>query len=70
MRIYFGNRKLTHFIQSYREVDFDSSNVVLAESAQVVTPTVARAPVMPSVVRISVSPGKKREKFNEFKRWS
>ena len=52
-------------------MDSSSDTIVPTASAQVATPTVAQAPVMPTIVPISVSPGEKLEKFNElnFKRW-
>ena len=45
--------------------------MVPTASAQVATPTVTHAPVMPTTVPISVSPGEKPEKFSglNFKRW-
>ena len=71
LRIGLGNRKLTHFLQICRKMDYDSNNVVLAAFEQVATPTVAQVPVMPTVMHISVSPREKVEKFNglNFKRW-
>ena len=70
-RIGFGNRKLTHFLQSCIKMDSDSNNVVLAASAQVATLTVAQVLVMLTVVPISISLYEKPEKFNglNFKRW-
>ena len=52
-------------------MDLDSHNDVPHASAQVSTPTVAQALVMPTNVPISVSLGEKRKKFNglNFKRW-
>ena len=71
LRIFFRNRKLTHFPQSCREMDSNSNNVVPPASAQVATLIMAQALVMPTIVPISVSPGDKLEKFNRlnFKRW-
>ena len=45
--------------------------MVPTASTQVATPTVTQAPVMPTTVPISVSPGEKPEKFSglNFKRW-
>ena len=59
------------FLQFYREMDVDSHNDVPHASAQVATPTVAQALVMPTNVPIFVSLGEKRKKFNglNFKRW-
>ena len=64
LRIGFGNRKLTHFLQFCREMDYDSNNIAPATSAQVATPTVAQVLIMPTVVLISISSGEKPEKFN------
>ena len=52
-------------------MDFGSDTSILTTSAQVTTPTMAQAPVMPTVVPIFVSPGEKQKKFNGlyFKRW-
>ena len=67
----FGNRKLTHFLQSCIEMDYDSNNVVLATSAQVATPIMAKALVMAIAMPIYVLLGEKTNKFNglNFKRW-
>ena len=52
-------------------MDIGSDTMVPTASAQVATPTVTQAPVMPTTVPISVSPGEKPEKFSglNFKRW-
>ena len=52
-------------------MDIGSDTMVPTASAQVATPTVTQAPVMPTTVPISISPGEKPEKFNglNFKRW-
>ena len=51
-------------------MDFGLGIVVPIVSAQVATLPVAQAPVMPTTVPISISPGEKLEKFNglNFKR--
>ena len=71
MRNGFGNRKLPHFLQFCREMDYDSNNIVPIASAQVATPNVAQVSVMPTTMPIFVSLGEMSEKFNElnFKRW-
>ena len=71
MKIGFMNKKLTHFLQFCREMDYDSNNTVPPASAQVATPTMAQVPLMPTIVPIFVSPREKPEKFNRlnFKRW-
>ena len=70
LRIDFGNRKLTHFLQFWKEMNFDSNNVILVAPAQVTTLIVAQVLVMPIVVPISISHEEKSEKFNRlnFKR--
>ena len=52
-------------------MDIGSDTMVPTASAQVLTPTVTQAPVLPTMVPISVSPGEKPEKFSglNFKRW-
>ena len=52
-------------------MDIGSDTMVPTASAQVATPTVTQAPVMPTMVPISVLPEEKPEKFNglNFKRW-
>ena len=62
---------MINFVQFCREMDSDSHNV-LSASAQVETPTIAQAPMMLTIVPISVSLGEKLDKFNglNFKRWS
>ena len=52
-------------------MDIDSDTMVPTASAQVATPTVTQAPMMPTTVPISVSPGEKTKKFSglNFKRW-
>ena len=52
-------------------MDIGSDTMVPTASAQVATPTVTQAPVMPTTVPISVSPGEKPERFSglNFKRW-
>ena len=52
-------------------MDFDSNNVIPIASAQVATPIVTQALIMPITVPISVSLGENPEKFNghNFKRW-
>ena len=52
-------------------MDIGSDTMVPTASSQVATPTVTQAPVMPTTVPISVSPGEKPEKFSRlnFKRW-
>ena len=52
-------------------MDIGSDTMVPNAYAQVATPTVTQAPVMPTTVPISVSPGEKPEKFSglNFKRW-
>ena len=71
MRIGFRNRKLTHFLQFCREMDYDSNNAVPPACTQVETPTVAQVPMVPTVVSISVLHGEKLEKVNglNFKMW-
>ena len=71
LTIGFGNRKLTHFLQSCREMDSNSNNVVLSASTQVATPIMAQALVMPIAMPIYVLLGEKPNKFNglNFKRW-
>ena len=51
-------------------MDIGSDTMVPTASAQVATPTVTQAPVMPTTVPIFVSPGEKPEKFSglNFKR--
>ena len=70
MRIGFGNRQLTYFLQICRKMDSGSNNVVPAASTQVVTPIVAQVIMMPTIMPISILSGEKPEKFNElnFKR--
>ena len=67
----YRNIKLTHFLQSCKEMYFDSNKTVPPTFTQVSIPTVAQVPVMPTVVPIFVSHGEKPEKFNglNFKRW-
>ena len=52
-------------------MDIGSDTMVPTAYAQVATPTVTQAPVMPTTVPISVSLGEKQEKFSglNFKRW-
>ena len=52
-------------------MDIGSDTMVPTASAQVATPTLTQAPVMPTTVPISVSLGEKPEKFSglNFKRW-
>ena len=52
-------------------MDFGSDNVVPTTSAQVTTPTLAQAPVMPTIVPIYVLSGENLEKFSglNFKMW-
>ena len=52
-------------------MDSCSDTTVPTAFAQVATPIMAKAPVMPTTVPISVSLGEKLEKFNglNFKRW-
>ena len=52
-------------------MDYGLNTIVPTTSAQVATPTVAQALVMPTTVPISVSPGEKPEKFSglNFKGW-
>ena len=52
-------------------MDIGSDTMVPTASAQVATPTVTQAPVMPITVPISESPREKPEKFSglNFKRW-
>ena len=52
-------------------MDIGLDTMVLTASAQVATPTVTQAPVLPTTVPIFVSPGEKPEKFSglNFKRW-
>ena len=45
-------------------MDIGSDTMVPIASAQVATPTVTQAPVMPTTVPISVSPREKPEKFS------
>ena len=52
-------------------MDYDSNNSIPFATAQMATPIVAQAPIMPTIVPIHVSPREKLEKFNglNFKRW-
>ena len=54
----------------FLEMDIGSDTMVPTAYTQVATPTVTQAPVMPTTVPISVSPGEKPEKFSglNFKR--
>ena len=62
---------MTNFLQSCKEMDSNSNNVVLAASTQVATPTIAQTLVMPTIVPIFSHLQKKPVKFNglNFKRW-
>ena len=64
-----GKKKLAHFVQNCREMDFD--NVVPTASTKMATPTMAQAQMILTVVPIFVSHEEKPEKFNglNFKRW-
>ena len=52
-------------------MDYSLDTIVPTTSAHVTTPTVAQAPVLPTIMPISVSPEEKPEKFSglNFKRW-
>ena len=52
-------------------MDSGSDTIVPTAFAQVANPTMAQAPMMPTIVLISISPGEKLEKFSglNFKRW-
>ena len=52
-------------------MDSSSDTIVPTTSAHGANPTVAQAPVLPTTVPISISPGEKPEKFSglNFKRW-
>ena len=54
MRIGFENRKLTHFLQICRNMDFDSNNVVPVVFAYVANPTMAQVSVMPTAMSFSL----------------
>ena len=57
---FLGIGKLTQCLQFCRYVDFGLDTIVPTASAQVATPTVSQAPVMPTTVPISVSLGENR----------
>ena len=47
------------------KMTYESNNIGVLESSQVVTPTViSQAPIMYTFGSVSVSPGEKPEKFN------
>ena len=52
-------------------MDSGSDTIVPTTSAHVATPTVAQAPMLPTTMPISISPGEKPKKFSgvNFKRW-
>ena len=52
-------------------MDSGSDTIVPTASAHVATPTVAQAPMLPTTMPISISPGEKPKKFSglNFKRW-
>ena len=67
---FLRTEKLTHVLQFCRKIDSGSDTIVPTASAHVATPTMAQAPMLSTIVPISVSPREKLKKFSglNFKR--